>query len=318
MHSDCVSCPANGTCAKGILECEPGYIRVGSKCAEDQESAIYAEELAQEAYVLLQHHAGRAECGQATTRYITAQEIQEALSLKHSSDGQSRGLLSWGSRPFDPTKFDHAFEKALKKLQSEEYVDVTISVLGQYVANTPILSLYCIGKQTLRQNWEYVTAALIVIVLFIYLRIKLLLKRREEARIEAAYTAACDIIRDRKRCYMKEEEEYAFISDVVLRQEVLGLPTRAKVMFWKKVDEVLQNDKRIVYCARKFVKGHPMNTYEWRGRISSGDILASGGSVYSYDSSFSDGLSVQNTPNRTTPSHGSRLESVRRWLFQQG
>lgn len=319
---DCIKCPTHGICSGRKLTCEPGYREVSGTCSEDLESAIYAEELAQDAAKLLQIHAGRAECGEAETRYLTQEELHEALVLKHS-DGQDTGFFSFRRREYEPVKFNLAFDKALQRLAEEDFPDISVSAFNEYSSNEARLTLNCRIWLALWRNMQYVVSAIVAVCALIYFRIRAYMQRKEQEKLDRAYAAAIDIIWDRKKCYMQEQEENAFIPDVVLRQEVLGFPTMPVIQFWKKVETILQTDNRVLYKKNQVVKGHPMNTFEWRGRISTSGIMASGGSVRSFDSMpYSDGFSGYSTPSGAppsrpgTPTQGSRFESVQRWLFR--
>lgn len=291
------------------MTCDAGFVSLGGKvCVEDQESSIFGEELANDAYALLSNLAGRAECGEIESGALSLSELKKALRLKHSEKPEG-GLFQWGFREFDPSKFDFAFEKAVKRLQDDDFADVSISVFDEYRSNTPVMSLTCTAKLALRRNWHFVVACIVVLALFIYVKIYMYLRKVQQEELENAYRLALQYLREQKGGFVRSEEEFAFISDVVLRQEVLGHPTERVIKLWKKVEQLLRNDSRVAWSANRVVKGVPSNTFEWRSRVSKGGVFASGGSLRSLDSpAVSDGPAP-------SPAGMSWFDNARRRLF---
>lgn len=276
---------------------------------EDQESSIFGEELANDAYSLLSHQAGRAECGEIESGSLSLADLKKALKIKHSEKPE-KGFFQWNIREFDRQKFDFAFEKAVKRLKDDDFHDVSISAFDEYISNTPVMSFPCTVKLALRRNWRIVGIFIGACALFVYIKIFLYLRKLQQDELENAYRTALEYLREQKGGYVRSEEEFAFISDVVLRQEVLGTPTEKVVKLWKKVEELLKNDSRVAWNANKIVKGVPSNTFEWRSRVSKGGVFASGGSLRSLDSP-----AVSDGPMPSAP-ETSWLDNARRRLFK--
>lgn len=305
---ECRHCPTNGTCVDGKLSCEAGFVVVGGKvCVEDQESSVFGEELANEANKILSHVAGDAECRGIESRFLSRSDLREILRPEYSKTSTG-GLFFWGTRKFDPAKFDVSFDKAIRRLEGEGFPDVHISQSG-FSSNSPVMSLRCTAKLALRRNWRVVAAFIAACLLLLCLKIWLYIRRRQKEELEGAFGLALGYLREQKTGFVHREEELAFISDVVLRQEVLGSPTEKTVRLWKKVEAMLRNDSRVAWSANRVVKGVPSNTFEWRGRLAKGSVYSSGGSLRSLDSP---GLSEG---EGRTPAIESWIEEARRRLF---
>eukprot|EP00177_Eucheuma_denticulatum_P003071 GFKZ01005540.1.p1 GENE.GFKZ01005540.1~~GFKZ01005540.1.p1 ORF type:complete len:828 (+),score=105.18 GFKZ01005540.1:258-2486(+) len=314
----CRKCPNLGICESGALSCEEGYVVMGKICVEDQESSIMAEEIAQEANTLLGHQAGSAECGDIESGILREAEIREAVKLM-MADRPSGGLFSWSGRTFHADKFDHAFEKALVRLMdSEDFPDVVVTDVGEYKSLSPIHSFSCRIKLFLWRQWKAVAGLVGLIGVWLYVKAWLFLKRKDQEKLDLAHGQALELLREQKANYVRNEEEFAFMSDVVLRQEVLGYPSDEVVRFWKRVEELLQKDNRLAYKTKQVVKGVPSNTYEWRSRVSTNRLLDSGGSLRSFDSPMSSAgrdLGAFGTP---AAERDSWLGAVQRRLFNTG
>lgn len=277
------------------MSCDPGYVALGGKvCVEDQESSIFGEELANDAYTLLSQLAGSAECGEITSGALSRGELKTALRLKHS-ERPSGGPFPWSARAFDLAKFEIAFDKAVNRLEDGDFAEVSVSEFGEFKSDSPVMSLSCAAKLSLRRNWRVVSAFSVTCLLLVCLKVWLYIRRRQKEELYDAYRLAVDYLKTQKSGFIRREEELAFLSDIVLRQEVLGSPTDRTVRLWKKVEELLRTDSRVVWSANRVVKGFPSNTFEWRGRLSSG-VFSSGGSLRSLDSpSVSDGEAMAST-----------------------
>lgn len=282
-------------------------------CVEDKESSIMAEEIAREASALLAQQAGSAECRETESSHLSAGELRDALRIL-LLERQPAGFFEWsGRREFRADKFELAFEKALDRLGNEEdFPDISVSMLGKYSSTAPTYSFRCMAKLFLRRNWRSIAAFLAFIAFCIYVRVLLYLRRLDQEKLHGAYKNALEILRAQKADYVRQQEEFAFMSDVVLRQEVLGYPTEANIQFWKRVEVFLKNDNRLAYSANRVVKGVPSNTYEWRSRVSVGGGYSSGGSLMGDSPATSDIIDSVGTPTDS-----SIFGTVRRRLFSQ-
>lgn len=309
----CRKCPKFGQCENGLLYCEPGYVPMRKTCVEDKESSIMAEGIAREANVLLAQQAGSAECGETDSSFLSVSELRDALKIVMSERPSAR-FFEWSSRrEFRADKFELAFEKALDRLGNvEDFPDISVSMSAEYSSLAPTYSFGCMAKLFLWRNWRSIGAFVVFLVFCIYVRVLLYLRKRDQEKLHSAYRRALEILRAQKGDYLRHQEEFAFLSDVVLRQEVLGYPTEANVQFWKRVEILLKNDNRLAYNANRTVKGVPSNTYEWRSRVSVGGGYSSGGSLTGDSPATSDIIDSVGTP---IPADGSLLGVVRRRLF---
>lgn len=282
-------------------------------CVEDKESSIMAEEIAREAKALLAQQAGSAECKETKSSHLSVREMRDVLRIL-LLERPAAGFFEWsGRREFRADKFELAFDKALDRLGNEEdFPDISKSMLGEYSSTAPTYSFRCTTKLFLRRNWRSIATFVVFVAFCIYVRVLLYLRRLDHEKLERAYRNALDILRAQKADYVRQQEEFAFMSDVVLRQEVLGYPTEANVQFWKRVEVLLKNDNRLAYSANRVVKGVPSNTYEWRSRVSVGGGYSSGGSLMGDSPATSDIIESIGTPTSS-----SFFGAVQRRLFSQ-
>lgn len=252
---------------------------------EDQEFSLFSEQLANDAFDALSQRAGDAECDHSISRFVHRDDLKLALRKLYEDRKEK---ASWFSRrTFDLEKLDGAMTKALEKLDQEESFDVTILESGEMCSNKPKLSLQCALKRKLLEHWRWVFGSFLVSIALMYMRVKLYFIKQHDLRLEEAHTLTLGFLREQLAGYRDKEEEFAFISDVVLREEVVGRPTPKNIKFWKEVEERLKKDPRLVR-KQQSVKGMPSYTYEYIGsRRSSGGILdrrSSFGSRASLDS----------------------------------
>lgn len=311
----CRKCPNLGICENGSLSCEEGYVVMGKTCVEDQESSIMAEEIARETNTLLGHQAGSAECGEIESGMLTESEIRQAVKLM-MADRPSGGFFDWSGRTYHADKFDHAFDKALVRLMdSEDFPDVVVSDVGEYKSLSPTHSFSCRIKLFLWRQWRAVAGLVCLLAVWAYVKVWMYLKRKDQERLDLAYGQALDLLREQKANFVRNEEEFAFMSDVVLRQEVLGYPSDEVIRVWKRVEVLLKKDNRLAYSANRVVKGVPSNTYEWRSRVSTNRLFASGGSLRSLDSPMSSGGRDVGAFGVTATQRNSWFGAVQRRLF---
>lgn len=336
----CRPCPKNGRCSDGVLTCLPGYVDLDGRCAEDEEFSVYAEVLAAEAWILLKDIAGQTQCGDRTSRFLHAGEIAQAVreseearaaQLASSSLYWLRALLNGSYRRpgYDADKFDPAMAAALRVLTDEDSgYDVTqrntVSSttedgedheqlrLKEYGSNVASLAFWCRVRLFLWQNFWRVTATLLLILLVVYVRIKLALRRRYWRQVDLWHAHALDELRAHKEDFEARQEDYAFVKDVVLRADVVGRLTQNAIAMWKDVEKRLNDDPRVLRGSRT-VAGVPSYTFEWTGRRRSSSIgeglsrRSSFGSRTSLDSmDLSDDLSTSGA----TPSGGRQRGGI--------
>lgn len=263
---------------------------MGAVCVEDQESSIMAETIAHEVNNMLSNQAGLAECGQAQSPDMALSELREASRIV-LSDRPSGGIFDWSGRTFQMEKFDIAFEKAIERLRDkEDFPSLSVSVgLDDvsdlvYKSSDPTYTWGCLARVIFFQYLRVIVGCFITLLIFIYVKIALYFKRKDEEKLDLKYNHALELLREQKANFVRNQEEFAFLSDIALRQEVLGHPSLENIQFWKRVEVLLKNDSRLTYAANRTVNGMPSNTYEWRSRVSRSNVFASGGSLRDFDS----------------------------------
>lgn len=269
----CRKCPRYALCQNGNLNCDSGYVEQGVKCIPDLVFNKLVEELAKFAFETLSKLAGRSLCGEAIPYVLSSTELEAVLRgyffeqrdnnpsfLRHGVD-ETQMLL-------DATK------QVLRGFKNIEY-NVYVSPSGHFGSNEPILSFSCELKRQIMLHKYEVFIALFLFIALVYLRTKLYLWRRRERRIDAAHQKSLEYLREQVNGFRNGEEDVAFISDVILREEVLGRVTPKIIEIWKEVEKRLNRDPRAIR-KHQTVKGMPSYTYEYVGsRRASGSIFDS-------------------------------------------
>lgn len=225
-----------------------------------------SQRLAYSASELLSKLAGRAECGENVPRGLSYQELGNAMLAIYSRRKHSH----------DQQKFEDAMAKAIVTLETDDTYEVNVQDNGYLFSERPKFSFSCRMR---RKLWEYkqpIAAMILIFLLIIYWRVKRFLVTLKERRVDEAHSNALDYLRDQVNAFRNNEEDVAFVPDVVLREEVVGRPTTENKKFWKEVEERLNRDARVIR-KHQVLKGMPSYTFEYVGsRRSSGRRSSSG------------------------------------------
>lgn len=275
---ECQPCPPHGSCTDGELICDESYIRVDSRCIEDQEVSIYAEHLAGRAAVLLATLAGQAQCGEDVRPFLYANEIRQALAPPRPENNEdegrekpSRRRRSRGRRgKYDPAKYDLAIARALPLLCDGDLYNVSCSETGYFSANTALIPFGCRLRRFVWNNLQVFAGLFLIFSLYSYIR-----RRRNRhlvyrERVESAYKLARQALLDQKHAYDCGDEANAFVVDTQLRDEILGRASSETVRLWVDVEKELKRDTRVLRSGPRTVDGSPCYIWEWRGRMSLG------------------------------------------------
>lgn len=264
------------------MECDEGYRRVDSRCAEDQEVSLYADHLASIVARVLRDRAGRVECGESVQHVLTSMDLREMLvpdkEGTNPSDASRKSRRRRAGR-FDSEKFGAAFARALVLLETASAFGVGHSY-GGYYALHPQLPLTCRARRFVFRNWRFFLAAVVSFVAYVYVSLR---RQRENAK-KLAILDACDsgraILEEQAAVYREGRDAYDYVTDTHLRDEVLG-NTRAAIQLWKEVEFELKRDTRVSLSGLENHQGHPCYKWRWLGRQS---LLGSNSRRTSYGS----------------------------------
>ncbi len=264
--SECRICPPNGYCENGKLSCAEGFFRSGNRCVKDEEVSHYADHLRRKIVRTLSLVKGKHECGEASAPSLSESQIRESV------DPNPRDVPKDKRRPrklkFNPSKFDAAFQSAMRFLQENEEDDISYNRLTQtYEAQEGKRSFRCVVRQFLYRHIWYVLVLSALSIVIARWRIRRFFRLREEARIEDLYEEALEVLREVRVNYVEDDRGDAFMIDTQLREEMLGRTTNEKVKLWAKVEELLRADSRVLRSGPRTIKGMPCYVYEWRGNL---------------------------------------------------
>lgn len=317
----CRPCPQRGVCSDGDLTCEPGYRRVDSRCTEDHEVALYADNMASYSANVLRDLAGRKECGEKVVTVLTRSKLHEMLRpAEKESDGlgapqhsNKRASYSRRSRrsgsQYDSSKFTPAFSKAMDAFDMEDNPYDVRRVFGGYESTQPYLPLGCVARRFVFRNWRFFSSFITITVLYLYLSLRRQRLRKHKLKILDICDGARSLLLEQVVRYGDGIEEHQFLIDTHLRDEILG-NSQLAVKLWKEAEFELARDTRVRKSGPKTVKGHPCYIWEWvarqdqplqpKGRSSFGSTTTAGRSSWGSGASTPHGrLSMGSTPGRS-------------------
>ena len=239
------------------------------KCEFDDSYAIFVDQLASDIYKILRVRAGLAQCGEIDSPYVTTAEVMAILQEKNYRGYKSMMVTE------DGIFQERAIGKALEILQ-DVYVVQPSDDGNLFSSNEPIISLRCRLRQKL---WEYkkeLFGIFVVLAAAVYLRIRLFLKRQRERKIQHALHGAIEVLRDQLNGFRDSQEDVAYVTDVILREEIVGSATPSNIKFWKEVEERMKRDARVMR-RHQVIHGMPSYTYEYIGRRRSSIGMSPGG-----------------------------------------
>eukprot|EP00249_Psilotum_nudum_P012558 c23852_g1_i3 orf=959-1921(-) len=255
VTGSCISCPDEGKCWKGILECLPGFVRQGKSCKKDKQMDWSTQVLADFIQLHVCRIHGQSLCKGAGTIWLTLVEILQ--EMKQAGIQRQLGI--------DHDAFMLAFDEA---------VDLTKKILIFKETNNGMQELQCpvhlVGKYKpffcRFRGWmgkNYVP--LIIITSLVYLMAKLLshiyYQRKLSARAEQLYLQVCEALE--QRATMKDHQGETWVIASKLRDHLLKPSERRDSSLWRQVELMLQKDSRVDQYP-KLVKGEPKVVWEWQ------------------------------------------------------
>eukprot|EP00737_Agarophyton_chilense_P002275 gb/GEZJ01002583.1/.p1 GENE.gb/GEZJ01002583.1/~~gb/GEZJ01002583.1/.p1 ORF type:complete len:822 (+),score=140.86 gb/GEZJ01002583.1/:196-2466(+) len=270
----CRRCPQFGTCSDGQVLCDSGFVKDGAKCIRDHIFDRVVEQLVSSAAEILATLAGRAECGEAVPTTLTTEELREYL-VAHFHEKRKNYPSFFRVDMDENAVLNSAVREALSVLSGELYDGVYVDSTGAFGSLDPTISFKCKLKRKAMEYLYEILSGLFVCALLLFVRVKIYLIRRRQRQCEAAHQRSLEVLRDQVIGFRNNEEDVAFVSDVILREEVLGRPSKQVIKMWKDVEEVLKSDPRVLR-KHQTIRGMPSYTYEYVGsRRSSGSAFDS-------------------------------------------
>lgn len=273
----CRKCPRHGQCVNGTLYCDSGYVRSGLTCVSDQKFRDLVIELADHAYKELAMLHGRELCGEPNLPGLSYDDLGDLFEDYVNQKREKNPSLFRDEMEFDRTK-SKLISEAQNAMESSEYRErykVYMDEEDNYRTENAILSSTCrLIKFVLKHHFKIVTV-LFFSFIFGYLRWNLFLYRRRKRSVRTGHRRALELLRDQVVGFRNGEEDTAFLSDVILREEALGRSTPYIIEIWKEVEDLLRTDARVLR-KHQSVRGMPSYTYEYVGsRRSSGSFFDS-------------------------------------------
>ncbi|KAI0560327.1 Man1-Src1 protein [Gracilaria domingensis] len=233
----------------------------------------FVEHLANFAARNLSELAGRAECGEDIQTKVVYEDLGNYIveyfyEMRNSDPSFFRVGLE------DIQNLESAMHQAIGSLSEDEH-GVVMDIDRRFYSTRPAISLKCKLRRKVMDYLYEVVTGIVVCLLLLLIRVKIYLVRRHQRQREAAHQRALEVLRDQVVAFRHNEEDVAFVSDVMLREEVLGRPTKQVIKLWKDVEESLKSDARVLR-KHQTIRGMPSYTFEYVGiRRSSGSGFGS-------------------------------------------
>eukprot|EP00761_Pharyngomonas_kirbyi_P013364 gb/GECH01013392.1/.p1 GENE.gb/GECH01013392.1/~~gb/GECH01013392.1/.p1 ORF type:complete len:606 (+),score=179.68 gb/GECH01013392.1/:1-1818(+) len=223
-ESDCQPCPAFGYCAAGrLFQCAPGYEMKSGICVQDEELARSALSMIEHMQGDLSWRAGKAECGELETSHVTKDEIEEELQ---------------GLNVHPSGRFSEALDKAREMIENspnfalkEEKLDDQII----FYSTSPRLPYLCKLERKAQENMNYITFAVIFLVLMFVGNIIKNRRARRRANVEYLIGQVMHMVREQPRVSVAIRDELKEQNNEI---DVIGL--------WPDIEKHIKNDSRII------------------------------------------------------------------------
>ncbi|XP_010559282.1 PREDICTED: uncharacterized protein LOC104827742 [Tarenaya hassleriana] len=257
LDSDlCETCPENGECYQGKLECKHGYRKQGKLCVEDGELNESTKKLMKKIERKVCEANAHNECYGTGVIWVQENDIWEDLrgnSVMENLD--EHGYLYLKGKVVEA--IDKLLEKRTDSLGTRE-LKCPESLVEYYKPLT------CRVRQWLSRQILVIVPACALLLGCTLLHQKFRRKRYISHRVEELYHQVCDILEENAlTAKSSESDSEPWVITSRLRDHLLWPRERKDPLLWRKVEELIQEDSRIDRYP-KIVKGESKVVWEWQ------------------------------------------------------